>query len=86
MSFYQYVLMVLIIFAAIVLIRVLKGPTIWDRLMGFNMISAKIIMSIVILAVILNESFFLDVALAYAVLGFIGTILIAKFIEKKGVK
>lgn len=84
MSFYQIVLLVLAVFVVIVFLRVIVGPTIWDRLMGYNMISSKIIMAIVIWAVVSEQSFFLDIALAYAVLGFIGTIIIARFIEKRG--
>ena len=84
MNFFSFVQIALIILVILVLIRVIKGPSLWDRLLGFNMISSKIVMLIVILAYVLNSSFYLDVALAYAILGFIGTILFAKFIEKRG--
>ncbi|HAE61777.1 MAG TPA: pH regulation protein F [Eubacteriaceae bacterium] len=84
MGFLDAVLIVVSIYAAVVLIRVVIGPTIWDRLLGFNMISSKIIMSIVILSVVTDRSFLLDIALVYSFLGFIGTVLIARFVETRG--
>jgi multicomponent Na+:H+ antiporter subunit F len=84
MTFLETTLFVIAIYIVLVLVRVILGPTIWDRLLGLNAISAKMIMSIVILAIITNQSYLLDVALVYALLGFISTVLIARFIEKKG--
>lgn len=62
-------------------IRVLKGPTIWDRLLGFNLISSKIIMGIVLYALIIDRSYILDIALIYSVFGFMSIVLIARFIK-----
>jgi len=84
MSFLDAVLIVVSVYAALVLIRVIIGPTIWDRLLGLNMISSKIIMSIIILSVVTDRSFLLDIALVYSFLGFIGTVLIARFVETRG--
>lgn len=83
MTFLEATLFIIAIYIALVLVRVILGPTIWDRLLGLNAISAKIIMSIIILSLITNQPYLLDVALVYALLGFIGTVLIARFIEKK---
>jgi multicomponent Na+:H+ antiporter subunit F len=84
MTFLETTLFIIAIYIALVLVRVILGPTIWDRLLGLNAISAKIIMSIVIFSIITNKTYLLDVALVYALLGFISTVLIARFIEKKG--
>ncbi|MBU4540358.1 monovalent cation/H+ antiporter complex subunit F [uncultured Acetobacterium sp.] len=84
MTFLETTLFVIAIYIVLVLVRVILGPTIWDRLLGLNAISAKIIMSIIILSLITGQSYLLDVALVYALLGFISTVLIARFIEKKG--
>lgn len=67
-----------------VILRILLGPTIWDRLLGLNMIASKILVAIVILAHLMDLGFLLDIALVYAVLGFLGTVLVARFIEKRG--
>jgi multicomponent Na+:H+ antiporter subunit F len=84
MTFLETTLFIIAIYIALVLVRVILGPTIWDRLLGLNAISAKIIMSIVIFSIITNKTYLLDVAFVYALLGFISTVLIARFIEKKG--
>lgn len=55
----------------------------WDRLLGLNLIAAKVLTAIVLLASLLGESYLLDIALVYAVLGFIGTVLIARFFERR---
>ena len=68
----------------VVMLRILLGPTVWDRLLGLNMIASKILVAIVILARMMDLAFLLDIALVYAVLGFLGTILMARFIEKRG--
>jgi multicomponent Na+:H+ antiporter subunit F len=41
-------------------------------------------MSIAVLAVLIDRSFLIDVAIVYSLLGFIASILISRFIEKKG--
>ncbi|TVQ40602.1 MAG: pH regulation protein F [Spirochaetaceae bacterium] len=66
------------------IIRVVVGPTIWDRLLGLNLISSKIIMAIIVYALMIQRTFLLDIAIVYALLGFIGSVLIARFIERKG--
>ena len=77
-------LAVLSFLGLVVMLRILLGPTVWDRLLGLNMIASKILVAIVILARLMDLAFLLDIALVYAVLGFLGTILMARFIEKRG--
>lgn len=79
----QIALYVLLAMIAVVGLRVILGPTIWDRLLGLNLISSKVLTAIVLLASLLGESYLLDIALVYAVLGFIGTVLIARFFERR---
>ncbi|MDI3535530.1 MAG: multicomponent Na+:H+ antiporter subunit [Eubacteriaceae bacterium] len=84
MNFLELVLCGIAIYTVFSIIRVLLGPSIWDRLLCLNVVSAKIIMAIVLLSVISNQDYLLDIALIYAFLGFLGTVLIARFIEKRG--
>lgn len=80
----QLPLIMLAVYTMLVLVRVVIGPTIWDRLLGLNMMTAKIIMAIVFLSVITEKTYLMDIALVYSILGFVGTVLIARFIEMKG--
>jgi len=60
-------------------VRLLKGPSIWDRLLGMSIVATKIIIIIIVYASINNTAFLLDFAIIYALSGFIGTIYIALF-------
>ncbi|EXJ22500.1 Na(+) H(+) antiporter subunit F [Alkalibacterium sp. AK22] len=66
------------------LVRVLDGPTVWDRMLGFALFSSKVIVAAVMIGIVINRTYMIDVALIYGVLGFIGTIMIARFIERRG--
>lgn len=83
MNVIQIALYILLALVVIVGLRVILGPTVWDRLLGLNLIAAKVLTAIVLLASLLGESYLLDIALVYAVLGFIGTVLIARFFERR---
>jgi multicomponent Na+:H+ antiporter subunit F len=84
MNFYTYIIIGLT--AAIVgsLFRVIAGPTIWDRLLGLNVVSSKIVMAVIIFALMLDAGYLLDIAIIYAMLGYLGGVLTARFIERRG--
>ncbi|NCB00471.1 MAG: pH regulation protein F [Clostridia bacterium] len=83
MSPYLFAVIALSVLMVLVLILVIRGPSVWDRLLGLNMFSSKITVFIVLLAGLTGQPYLLDIALVYAVLGFIGTILMAKFVERR---
>jgi len=62
------------------LVRILRGPTHFDRLIGLNLMVANITAIIVTLAVYYNHLVYLDVALVYAILGFVSVIAISKYL------
>jgi len=64
------------------IIRAVKGPSIWDRLLALNLISTKIIVIIIVFASLGGAAFLLDFAIIYALSGFIGTIFIALFLTE----
>ncbi len=66
------------------ILRILLGPTIWDRLLGFNLMSSKLIMLIVMCSIIFEKNFLLDIALTYALIGFVSTLFIARFVRDRG--
>ncbi len=65
------------------LIRSIKGPTPADRLISINVINTKIIVLISMFSFIFNETYFIDVALVYALISFITSIVISDTIENK---
>ncbi len=65
-------------------VKILVGPTVWDRLLAFNLLSSKLIMIIVMCAIIFEKHYLLDIAITYALLGFVSTLFIARFVKDKG--
>lgn len=82
------VLALLIIFS---IIRSVLGPGISDRIIAVNMTGTMIIMVIAILAVFLNENYLVDVCLIYAMISFLGVVVLCKvytgvYLQKKNLK
>ena len=73
---------ILSIFAFICLYRAYAGPTTADRVVSINVISTKVTVLIAVIAVITEQNEFIDVAVIYAMMGFIATIAVSKYIEK----
>lgn len=63
------------------MVRVIIGPTPEDRLIGLNLVVAQVAGILVVIAVKFDRSIYLDVALVYAILGFIGILAIAKYLR-----
>ena len=84
MNFDEVVLAIVAALSVFGLVRVLIGPTVWDRMLGFALFSSKVIVMAVLIGIIIDRSFMVDVALIYGVLGFIGTIMLSRFIERRG--
>lgn len=80
-TFFLYSAIVLTIIIAVPLIRVVKGPTVFDRLLAANAIATKTIVLICIIGILYKRiDMFIDITLAYAILGFVGSLVIAKYV------
>lgn len=62
-------------------IRFIKGPTAGDRSVALDTLTTILVAGLVLLASIFERIIYVDVALVYAVLGFIGVIVIARYLE-----
>jgi len=76
----MYILWIMFIFLSLYIVRIVRGPSIWDRLLGLNLTSTKIIIIIIVFASFHETAYLLDFAIVYALLGFIGTIFTARFL------
>jgi multicomponent Na+:H+ antiporter subunit F len=74
------VLVMLMIFLS--LIRALIGPTASDRITAINIIGTKTLIIITLIARVYGQEYFLDIAMIYALMSFITTIGVAKYLEK----
>ncbi|MGY8777425.1 MAG: monovalent cation/H+ antiporter complex subunit F [Longimicrobiales bacterium] len=66
---------------SLALVRALLGPTVYDRVMAVNTFGTKTVLLIAVLGFLANRPEFLDLALVYALINFIGTIAVLKFFE-----
>ena len=63
------------------LLRAILGPTTYDRILAVNMAGTKTVLLIAVLGFLTGRPDFLDLALIYILLNFIGTIAVLKFIQ-----
>jgi multicomponent Na+:H+ antiporter subunit F len=78
---YIIVLIALLICVIMSIIRVVKGPTAPDRIVGLDTINTIVISSMVVFGAAFGEVIYIDVAIVYALLSFISTLFIAKYLE-----
>jgi len=69
----------LIVAMAMALIRAYAGPTLYDRILAVNAFGTKTVLMIAVLGFLMGRPEFLDIALVYALINFIGTIAVLKF-------
>ncbi|MFB6290442.1 MAG: monovalent cation/H+ antiporter complex subunit F [Candidatus Bipolaricaulia bacterium] len=68
---------------ALTLSRLFYGPTVLDRLLGYSSVTAKIVILLVIEGILGDRSVFVNLALIYAVLSFLGIVIIGRYIERE---
>jgi len=78
---YMIVLIALLLCVIMSIIRVIIGPTIPDRVVGVDTINTIVIVGMVIFGAAYEEVIYVDVAIVYALLSFISTLFIAKYLE-----
>jgi len=64
---------------SLALARAFLGPTVYDRILAVNTIGTKTVLLIAVVGFLTGRPDFLDIALLYALINFIGTIAVLKF-------
>jgi multicomponent Na+:H+ antiporter subunit F len=59
-----------------------RGPTAWDRLLAYNSASNRVVVVICLVAVSAGQSVYLDAAVGYAALSFLGAVIVSRFLER----
>ncbi len=65
------------------LARALMGPSVYDRVLAVNMFGTKTVLLLSVVAFLYGRPDFLDLALAYALINFIGILAVLQFFEKR---
>jgi multicomponent Na+:H+ antiporter subunit F len=80
-TFFIYIAVILSIFIVIPIYRVVKGPTIYDRMLCAGSVATSSMVLILFIGFIFNRiDMFIDITMAYAVLNFIGVLAFAKYL------
>lgn len=79
-TFFLAIALILCIALLIPFYRVYKGPTVFDRLLGATAVGAKTLTLILLFGLMFERlDMFIDIALGYAILNFVGVIAMAKY-------
>ena len=78
--------LVLLLTSFILIYRVIIGPTLPDRVVGFNTITTKMVVVIAVLSVLLREFYLLDLAIVLLMVNGVANLILSKHLEKEGAR
>jgi multicomponent Na+:H+ antiporter subunit F len=76
---YELVLLAIVITMSLALFRASRGPTVFDRILAVNMFGTKTVLLISIVSFMIGRTDFLDLALLYSMINFIGMVAVLRF-------
>ena len=84
-TFFLATAMVIMLAVSLCLYRAIRGPAIIDRIVAVNVIGTKTIAVIVLTGYIFDRvEFFVDIAVLYGLINFMGALALSKYFERKG--
>ena len=75
---YIFALCFLAIMLVLCLIRSIRGPKIADRIVAVNMMGTMVMVIIVVLSLLLNEGYLVDICIIYAMISFLAVVVLTK--------
>jgi len=82
-DYLNILLYIQILLSGICLYRIIRGPTIPDRMVGIDIFGVLVVGICAIIAIQTERSFILDIGIAWIILSFIGTLTLAKYLSGK---
>jgi len=80
---YYIVIAAILVTMVLALIRAILGPSVYDRVLAVNMFGTKTVLLISVVAFLYGRPDFLDLALAYALMNFIGVLAVLEFFRRR---
>ena len=80
MSFLEIMIIILLIVSIVFSFTIIKARNKWKRLVSYSLLSVKIILIIVLYALLREMTFFLDIAIVYSLLSYVGIIVLANYL------
>lgn len=86
-KFFLCFLIGIIILTLIMLYQLFRGPGIFDRFIGILVMATNVILILIVIGFVDGRrDMYVDVAISYGILGFISSVILAKFIGQRGGK
>jgi multicomponent Na+:H+ antiporter subunit F len=83
MEWIDFALYFLIACIALCLYRVMRGPTVADRVVAIEIIGVIVVGICVILSISTGKAYLIDIGIAWIILSFIGTLTMAKYLGRR---
>ena len=75
--------MAIFVTMAFALVRALKGPTIYDRILAVNVFGTKTVLAVALITYVTGHADLIDVALVYALINFIAIVAVLKLVKHR---
>lgn len=83
LNYFLFTGLLLTLFILVALLRLISGPTVPDRVVALDTINTLIIAGMILFGAAFEQVIYIDVAIVYALLSYIATLYIAKYIERR---
>ena len=83
---YYAVTIATLVTMGLALIRAVMGPSVYDRVLAVNMFGTKTVLLLSVIAFLYGRPDFLDLALAYALINFIGVLAVLEFFRNRALR
>ena len=70
--------------ALLVLVRLVRGPSVPDRIVALDVLVQVVVAGIAVAAAYTRDGTYLSVLVAVALLGFVSTVTVGRFVERRG--
>lgn len=70
--------------ALLVLVRLVRGPSVPDRIVALDVLVQILVAGIAVAAAVTRDGTYLSVLVAVSLLGFVGTVSVGRFVERRG--
>lgn len=80
---YLVVSIAILITMVLALVRALRGPTVYDRVLAVNLFGTKTALLLSVIAFLFGRPDFLDLALAYALINLVGILAVLEFFQNR---
>ena len=84
-TFFLCIMIGIIALTFMMLIFLFKGNSVYDKLIGILVMSTKVILSLILIGFVDGRrDMYVDIAISYGILGFLSSVILAKFLGQKG--